>query len=72
MTAMRIFAILCIVAAAMTFPLTATAQKQQQQAKRAQVQDEGALRDKCRAEAYGRGMNRSAQIGACMQRAKGR
>jgi hypothetical protein len=52
---------------ALTLPMTAIAQ-----GKRTKGLDEGAVREKCRAEAVGYGVNKSAQITACVQRAKGR
>jgi hypothetical protein len=64
---MRILAMLCILAAALTFPLTASAQ-----GKRGKSQDLGSIRDKCRAEAVGYGTNKAAQVRACVQRARGR
>jgi len=64
---MRLLAILCVVAAAFTFPLTTTAQ-----GKSAKAVDEGAIRNKCRAEVVGLGVSAQAQFRACVQRAKGR
>jgi hypothetical protein len=71
---MRILAIFCIIAAALTFPTSVNAQgkgvaKKQTQGK---SQDETAIRNKCRAETYGYGVSAAAQFRACVQRAKGR
>jgi hypothetical protein len=67
---MRILAILCIVAAALTSSIAANAEGAQ--GKRGKGQDMGAIRDKCMAEAVGFGVNKSAQVRACVQRAKKR
>jgi len=69
-TVMRILATFFVIAAALTFPMTGNAANAQ--GKAVKGQDVGSIRDKCRAEAYGFGMNKSAQIRACVQRAKGR
>jgi hypothetical protein len=69
---MRILTILCIIAAALASTTTANAQgKGSKGDKASKGQDMGAIRDKCQAEAVGYGINRSAQIRACMERARG-
>jgi hypothetical protein len=68
---MRMLAILCIAAAALTSSIAANTEGAQGgKGKGAKAQDIGAIRNNCMAEAYGYGVNKSAQVRACVQRAK--
>jgi hypothetical protein len=67
---MRAVAILSIVAAVLGSIATANAEQKAKGAA-AKGQDRGAMLDKCRAEAYGYGSSKAAQVRACMQRARG-
>jgi hypothetical protein len=61
-------AILCIAAAALTSSVAANAESGK--GKGGKTQDMGAIRNKCMAEAVGFGVNKQAQVRACIQREK--
>lgn len=66
---MRFLAILCVIAAALTSSVAANAESK---GKGGKGQDRSAIVAKCQAEAVGYGVNKAAQVRACVQRARGR
>jgi hypothetical protein len=68
-TFMRFLSIICVVGAALTFPIAANAAK----AKSGGGKDLGAIREQCRAQATSKGgVGKQAEVKACVQRATGK